>query len=343
MIRRIEPGQVQLGMYVRSIGGPWFRHSFWRKRFRLETQADVDRLRTAGVPYIEIDVALGHDPGGAARTGASAAPDRSDGVWCGQRPSLMSALAALPPAVDTTAQRGRQIGAAVRHGKAVVQALFASVEHGRPLPLAEAMLVVDELRVILCVGAKALLDTLRDKEGDDYAHLHSVAVCALMMNFARQLGMPEPTVRDYGLAGLVHDVGKIRVPEALLTKPGRLTPEEYELVKTHAEEGYTVLAAVSGIPPAALDVARHHHEKLDGSGYPAGLTGGEISLVARMGAICDIYDALTSNRPYKRAWPVAQVLAEMGQWEGHLDRDLLQCFSASLGLDCDSLPVTTAA
>jgi putative nucleotidyltransferase with HDIG domain len=172
-----------------------------------------------------------------------------------------------------------------------------------------------------------LLDAVQMKTADEYTYLHSVAVCALMLKLARQLGLPSEAARECGLAGLLHDVGKMRVPAEVLHKRAALTDDEFELVKAHAEEGFLILRDVAGLPATAMEVARLHHEKIDGTGYPLGLTGEEIPMIAKMGAICDVYDALTSNRAYKAAWTPAKALETMAAAPGHFDAALLQSFA----------------
>src|SRR5690606_14238117 len=142
-------------------------------------------------------------------------------------------------------------------------------------------------------------DILRLKNKNEYTYLHSVAVCTLMVNAARYMGKSEAETRDYGMAGLLHDLGKMGIPDAILNKSGRLTDAEFEAVRNHPEHGYQVLRGSPNVPAMALDVCRHHHEKIDGTGYPFGLPADAISLVSRLGAVCDVYDALTSDRVYK--------------------------------------------
>jgi HD-GYP domain-containing protein (c-di-GMP phosphodiesterase class II) len=159
-----------------------------------------------------------------------------------------------------------------------------------------------------------------------------VAVCALMVALARQLGMDEDASRAAGLAGLLHDVGKALMPLEVLNKPGKLTDAEYAVMRTHAERGHELLLQGEDVAPEALDVALHHHERFDGSGYPHGLTGDSTGLFARMGAVCDVYDAITSNRPYKTGWDPAESIARMASWKGHFDPALFGAFVQSLGI-----------
>jgi HD-GYP domain-containing protein (c-di-GMP phosphodiesterase class II) len=130
----------------------------------------------------------------------------------------------------------------------------------------------------------------RLKTQDDYTYMHSVAVCALMTALAKQLGLSGQESKQAGLAGLMHDVGKAGIPLEILNKPGALTDEEFDLVKQHPKKGHGFLELAGIKDPVTLDVCLHHHEKMDGNGYPDKLTGKEISLFARMGAICDVYD-----------------------------------------------------
>jgi HD-GYP domain-containing protein (c-di-GMP phosphodiesterase class II) len=153
-----------------------------------------------------------------------------------------------------------------------------------------------------------------------------------MVNLARELELDEATVRALGLAGLLHDVGKMAVPAEVLNKPGRLDAAEFAAMRRHPEEGYAMLAGGAGVVQEALDVCLLHHEKIDGTGYPFGLKGEAIGLAARMGAICDVYDALTSHRVYKEPWTPVRAVTEMDSWKGHFDEKLLFAFCRSLGI-----------
>jgi HD-GYP domain-containing protein (c-di-GMP phosphodiesterase class II) len=179
----------------------------------------------------------------------------------------------------------------------------------------------------------ALISLARLKTADDYTYMHSVAVCAMMVALSKQLGLDEEQTRSAGLAGLMHDLGKAAMPMDVLNKPGKLTDAEFKIIKTHPEEGHRLLLTGSKIDPMMMDVCLHHHEKMDGSGYPKGLKGDEISLFAKMGAVCDVYDAITSNRPYKAGWDPAESLRKMAEWaNGHFDRKVFQAFVKSLGI-----------
>jgi HD-GYP domain-containing protein (c-di-GMP phosphodiesterase class II) len=122
------------------------------------------------------------------------------------------------------------------------------------------------------------------------------------------------------------------MPNEVLNKPGKLTDAEFEVMRQHPVRGWEMLKQASFSDAAVLDVVRHHHERFDGKGYPDGLSGEALSRIARMGAICDVYDAVTSNRVYKRAWDPAESIAQMASWKGQFDPDLLKSFIRAVGI-----------
>jgi putative nucleotidyltransferase with HDIG domain len=214
-----------------------------------------------------------------------------------------------------------------------VFSLFQEARLGKAINTEGARAMVEEISQSVLRNPAALISLARIKTVDEYTYLHSVAVCALMIALARQLGLDEDDTREAGVAGLLHDLGKAKIPLDILNKPGRLTEAEFTIIKTHPAEGHQMLVEGYGAGDIALDVCMHHHEKMDGTGYPHGLPADKISLFARMGAVCDVYDAITSNRPYKQGWNPAESLHKMAQWaEGHFDPAVFKAFVKSVGI-----------
>ena len=161
---------------------------------------------------------------------------------------------------------------------------------------------------------------------DAYTKGHSERVGAWSRGVATALGLPPADVDLIGQAGLLHDIGKIGIPEAVLRKPGALEAEEWVVMRNHPLIGAQIVAPFDFFATGALMI-RHHHERCDGSGYPDGLTGDEIPVGARVIAVADVYDALTSNRPYRAALPHATVIAHLGEAAGRtLDEDAVAAF-----------------
>jgi putative nucleotidyltransferase with HDIG domain len=323
-------------MFVESFEGSWWQHPFWRSRFVINNPKDLERVRASEVSAVIIDTAKGAEP----LEGPRPAPTSSDrgGLQKSADPAQKIAKARMSAAADVSAStkiyfdENARAAKIVDRSKKIVRQIFDGARLGKAVRSADVLDVVEEVAGSIERSPKALLGIVRLKSKDEYTYLHSVAVCALMVNLSRQLQLPEKEVRDMGVAGLLHDIGKMVIPETVLNKPGRLNDEEFAIVKAHPERGYELLAQGVGIPDAALDVCRHHHEKVDGSGYPFGLTGEQMSQAAKMGAICDVYDALTSNRAYKEAWTTAAAIGAMRSWEGHFDPRLLFAFMQSTSI-----------
>nr|WP_276553779.1 HD-GYP domain-containing protein [Shinella kummerowiae] len=157
----------------------------------------------------------------------------------------------------------------------------------------------------------------RLKTKDEGTYVHSLAVSALMMKLAGLLDYDDDMVRDLGVAGLLHDVGKLMIPNAILNKTGSLEADERRVVRNHPEVGYRLLKEQGNVSELTLDICRFHHETLDGSGYPLGLKADQLSPEIRLATVCDVFEALTSARPYKRAWTTRDALNWMFD-RGHM-------------------------
>ena len=210
--------------------------------------------------------------------------------------------------------------------------MFGEARLGHAVDAEKCLPLVEEISASVARNGGALISLARLKTKDAYTYMHSVAVCALMVALARQLGLDEDECRLAGAAGLMHDIGKALMPLDVLNKPGKLTEEEFAVIRTHPARGHALLVEGRGATAETLDVVLHHHERFDGKGYPFGLPPAALSRLARMGAVCDVYDAITSNRPYKAGWDPAESIAKMASWNGHFDPAVFAAFVKSLGI-----------
>lgn len=325
MLIRIHVKQLRLGMFIHELCGSWMDHPFWRGAFLLENPSDLKTLLATGLKEVWIDDSKGLGVEGGKDEKVIAA-------------EIENTLAQADTAGKTLqrvniAQEAARAIKICAKSKQAVTSMFKEARMGKALSSDDALPIVEEISTSVMRNPGALIGLARLKDKDDYTYMHSVAVCALMVALARQLGLDEEQVRQAGLAGLLHDVGKMMVPLSILNKPGKLTDAEFEKIKSHPAEGHKMLLEGSGIGDVALDVCLHHHEKVDGSGYPEHLTDEQISLYAKMGAVCDVYDAITSNRPYKSGWEPAESLRKMAEWsKGHFDTAIFHAFVKSVGI-----------
>ena len=168
---------------------------------------------------------------------------------------------------------------------------------------------------------------------DVYAQGHSLRVADMAVTLGKKMELSEEEIDALRLGGILHDIGKISVPGEILNRPGKLTPDEFEIVKTHPDVSCNICLPLRKSLGLALDVIRYHHEKLDGSGYPDGLKEDEISIIARIAAIVDIFDALISNRPYRNALSREEAFAVLQKEanEGKLDKTIVGHFIGMIG------------
>ncbi len=328
MLKKIRVDQLVLGMHLKEFCGSWMEHPFWRTSFVIDDPKDLEAIRASSIAEVWIDCAKGLDV--APETPTVAVVETEDEVEAELRREAERQRETSSLSMSAEIERAAKICA---QSKRAVTSMFQEARMGKAVDAAGAQKLVEEISDSVSRNPGALISLARLKTADDYTYMHSVAVCALMIALARQLGLDAQQTRSAGIAGLLHDLGKAMMPLDVLNKPGKLTDEEFAIMKSHPAEGHKLLIASRGVNSITLDVVLHHHEKTNGSGYPKGLKDEQISLFAKMGAVCDVYDAITSNRPYKAGWDPAESLRKMAEWaDGHFDPKIFQAFVKSVGI-----------
>ena len=338
MLIRIHVKEAKLGMYIHEVCGSWLEHPFWKSHFLLDSEADLKRLKGSGVTEIWIDDTKGKSPERKSDSMTELEATASvDAILAVQEEAqhvaeVLTELHASPKKLSV-ADEMKQAEDVCHHAEEQVKHLFTQARLGKALDKEGSLNIVEEISNSIFRNQNALISLARIKTKDDYTYLHSVAVCALMISLARQLKLDEKHIQLAGLGGLLHDIGKIRIPLSVLNKPSSLTEEEFAVVQGHPSAGYHILKQGGEFPEEVLDVCLHHHEKMDGSGYPDRLVANQISLMAKMGAVCDVYDAITSDRPYKAGWRPGTAIRKMAEWsKGHFDEKIFHAFVKALGI-----------
>ncbi|HEX8394098.1 MAG TPA: HD domain-containing phosphohydrolase [Longimicrobium sp.] len=205
--------------------------------------------------------------------------------------------------------------------------LHSDVEARRPVPVAEAEAVVRSLSVAMHGDQQMILPLLRLRDHDEYTTTHSMNVAVLTMALSEFLGYPQTDVRAFGVAGLLHDIGKVRIPRDILNKPGKLTAEERAIINQHPVDGARLLLDTERNLDTAAIVAYEHHLMHDGGGYPALHYCRACHSASRLAHVCDVYDALRTHRPYRAAWTSARVLQYIRERAGtEFDPEVAQAF-----------------
>jgi putative nucleotidyltransferase with HDIG domain len=335
-LKKIHVDQVRLGMHIHELCGPWIDHPFWKTKFVLGDSAELTKLQGSGVKECWIDVTKGLDvaqPVGEAPAATMPRPLASGAIHADTVGDEQRAAHAARQQPATLSQEVQRAAALYNQSRAAVTSLFSEARLGNIVDASGCEELITEIADSVWRNPAALLSLARLKTHDDYTYMHSMAVAALMAALARQLGLDHAQVRLAAKAGLLHDMGKAMMPIEVLNKPGKLTGDEYAIMKLHPERGHELLVAGTVGEFEVLDVCLHHHERPDGAGYPHGLKDEQISLFARMGAVCDVYDAITSNRPYKDGWDPAESIARMAGWaKGQFDPVVFKAFVTSLGI-----------
>lgn len=322
MLKRIKRHQVRVGMFITDIEDPLRDEAAPMRGFLLKDEGAAAKVKASNIISLVIDTRRGVDVGtGLPKTetqeNSSSLSDLSRAFTQTEIKEALQTIEQTRPLLDT---------------------LFSNVRLGGVARFEPADRAVEQIAKSMESNPAALIGITRLKTKDEYTFLHSLAVSALMVHFGRFLKFDEQAVRILGVSGLLHDIGKMLMPDAVLSKKGALTNEEMAEVRTHPVRGYELLSRQSDMPQIVLDVCLQHHERIDGKGYPFGLSGTQISTQARIAAICDVYDAMTSARSYKRAWTPAETLLMMQKSEGHFDRHLLAQFNASLRASFSHIP-----
>ncbi|MCA6063796.1 HD-GYP domain-containing protein [Thalassolituus marinus] len=312
--RQVAIGDLTVGMYVVELDIPWEQSPFLFQGFLIESEADIHALQDV-CRWVLVDVVEeeweameGHAKGSSQR--------RTRYV---EKQDMAKQL--------TEANRTYQ------STKLQIKRLMASAQLGEAMSLKEAQVVVKDCVNRVVSNPNAMLWLTRLKNQDEYTAEHSVNVCLLAIALGQQLDLAPYELENLGICGLMHDIGKMKVPDEILNKPGRLSPEEFEEMARHTTYARQMLMGRSDIYPGAVDVAFSHHERLDGKGYPRGIDSTKISMFTRIITVVDAYDAMTSDRCYKPGMSSLDAMKILHKNCGtQFDEQVVRKFVAMVGL-----------
>ncbi len=328
MIKKITVQQLRIGMFVSDFNAGWLEHPFVLNSMKVESDVQLAKIRASGIRELFIDTRSGLD--------LSHAPTSAEAAALIERELEQFAQADKPKILHRQTSLADELGRAKNaftEATKVIRGVMDDVRLGRQVELDSSRIVVEKIASSVMRNNNAMMAMRRLKLLDDYTFLHSANVCAMMAAFCNAIGMDVATIHDVALGSLLHDIGKMRINLALLNKPGKLTEDEFRLIKSHVVLGSDLLRQMSGVPKIAFEPLEQHHERFDGSGYPHGIKGAEISQVGRMTAIIDVYDAITTDRCYGKLLSPADAVRKLFEWSKfHFDPELVQVFVRSVGI-----------
>jgi len=326
MIKQIRTDQLKPGMYIHDLNCGWLDHPFISNAFHVRDQATVEKIYDLGIREVYIDTLKGADVW-EARTQQEVSADLD---------RRLQEIAAKQPEKPVTAALKDEVARARRlHGEAnkIVRNMMDDIRLGQQIQVERVEPLVEGMVDSIFRNQDALLPLARLKNHDDYTFEHSVSVCALLVAFGRGMKFSREVIKEIAIGGLLHDVGKAKIPDSILNKPAKLTDDEFARMQGHVAQGVVLLQATPGISKIALEVTGQHHERFDGTGYPRKLAGEKISLYGQMAAIVDVYDAISSERVYHKGMSPTQALKKLLEWsEHHFDPKLVQAFIRAIGI-----------
>ena len=325
MLKKIDSSELRVGMAIHDLDCGWMEHPFVRSKFKLTSFDEIAKIRSAGIRGVVIDCAKGIDVHNAPTVAEAQESIEAEVIAIAARPA--------PPKRVALADELARASQIQRQATGLVRTVMQDARLGKVVELDAVGPVVENITSSILRNPGALTGLLRIKSKDDYTFLHSVSVCTLLVAFCNVRGMDADTTYQAGLGGLLHDTGKALVPDSILNKAGALTDEEFAIIKKHPRDGYDILVQSGGIGAIPLDITLHHHERRDGSGYPDKYDQSQISELARMAAIVDVYDAITSDRSYHKGMAPADALRKIFEWSKfHFDPVLAQEFVRCVGI-----------
>jgi len=323
-------------MYIHHLNCGWMNHPFARNRFLVNDIATLSKILGMGIEEVDIDTDLGADievvP--AIRRDMKVVETSTTSVE--EVEESLSDLIEFLPSIIVKLSPSEEFDHAKNlysDANKLMQDMMKDVRLGKQLELEQCEPMIDDIVDSIFRFPSALLPLAQMKTLDEYTFQHSVSVAALAVAFGRVLELPRDEIKDLALGGLLHDVGNALVPGRILNKPGKLDGEEFYIMKNHVLYTAKLLNDIKDISEITFNAAAQHHERYDGTGYPNGLKGDQISLHGQMLAIVDVYDAITSLRVYHKRIPPAEALRKLFKWSGtHFNNSLVQAFIKGIGI-----------
>ena len=328
MIKKIPASKLIPGMFVHDLNASWIPHAYEKihQKGMVKSEKTIQKALKLGIKTVYIDTDKGLDYSNGI---PEAEVDQASQHQLNELQS-QSVVSENPVSIEEEMGFAHQVH---EEAKTLVNQVMHNVKLGQRIELDTVDTLADGLLGSVFRNKDALSCLGRIRQKDSYLLEHSVNLSVLMSVFGKARDVARSTLHKAVVGALLHDIGKVLVPNTVLQKPSKLSDQEFEKMKAHATYSHDLLMSTPGISDLTIEVASQHHERMDGSGYPNGLKGEEISIYGRMVAIVDVYDAITADRCYHKGMPPTAALKKLLEWSGnHLDPLLVQEFIRCVGI-----------
>jgi len=335
MVKKIKVDRLKPGMYIHDMNCSWMDHPFFGSSLNVKNDGIIEKIIRFGIREVYIDTDKGVDVEDAAvKVGVVQEKDSKTSEH-EEREEITGA-----DEINFDIIRPVPVGEEILRAKMIreealltVQKAMSDIKAGNQIDRETVVHTVDDILVSILRNKNALSGLRMLRKTDEYLYSHSINVCTMMVSFGKYLGFDPQLLREIGIGSLLHDIGTMKIPSAILNKKSKLSEEEYNEVKKHVQYGRKILEETEGVNETSIITAYQHHERLDGSGYPNGLNGDKISYAGQAIAIIDVYDALTTKKCYRRKIPPTQALEMIYEWSGtQFNRELVQKFIRCIGI-----------
>lgn len=329
MIKKVSVQDLKEGMYVCDFDRPWLETGFLFHHFLIKTDKQIEKIRRY-CSHVYIDTDKGEDVMTAVSAGEADKKIEQE-----MKETIQQTLIREPSPEDKINFdiEIKEAKKAYTQSKEVIKNVMHDIRMGRIISSGDAKKAVNNMTDSIMRNRDALLCLTQLKSKDEYTSFHSINVCILCLAFGRHMGYSEIELKSLGIGALLHDTGKMKIPQEILNKPGNLTDNEFEIMKKHPVYSAEILGKTAGIPQKSIVVAIQHHERHNGTGYPNGLKGEQIDVFGSLSSIADVYDAITSNRVYHNALLPHEALKRMYEWgEKDFHKGLIEQFIKCVGI-----------
>lgn len=325
-IKKIKTKQLKPGMYVDRFDRNWLETPFFRKSVMISNESMIAKISEMGIHEVFIDTSKGEDVADAPTLEEAHAESIES----------IKKIAAEPTAPKVAEEFVNEIARALPIRNEAVKVMtkaMQSIKEGHKVDHNSMAPLVDDMVESIYNNSNAMLCLNKIRDRDSYTFQHSVSVCTISTAFCKHMNMPKNISKQVAVGALLHDLGKMYIPNEVLNKPDKLSEAEFEIMKSHVIKAKQAFKDYDSITAAAENVIMQHHEKYDGSGYPFKLKGEQISQIGLMGAIVDVYDALTADRVYHFGMSPTEALRKLYDWgKYHFKMEMVEHFIKCVGI-----------